>query len=149
MIRTIKLLTIALLFSGLSSCTKDDVPAPDPNILFRATLNGANERPTPNTSTGAGTSTLIFNNDTKIFTVTTSYSGLTGTPTGGHVHKGDVTIAGPVIFNFGTTLATPITFTSIAIDASQEADLKAGLWYTNVHTVAFPGGEIRGQLIKQ
>jgi len=148
MIHTIKLLAIALIFSTLSSCTKDDAPA-DPNITFRATLNGANERPTPNTSTGSGTSTLVFNNDTKIFTVTTSYSGLTGTPTGAHVHKGDVTIAGGIIFSFGTTLATPIIFTSVAIDAAQEADLKAGLWYTNVHTAAFPGGEIRGQLIKQ
>lgn len=122
-----------------------------PNITFTTILSGANERPTPNASAATGSSTLIFNNDTKIFTVTTTYSGLTGgTVSGAHIHKGDVTVAGPVIFNFGTTLASPIIYTSTAIDAAQEADLKAGLWYVNVHTTpTYTGGEIRGQLIKQ
>lgn len=132
-----------------SSCTFS-IPV-SPNITFRATLSGANERPTPNTSTATGSSTLIFNNDTKIFTVTTTYSGLTGgTVSGAHIHKGDVTVAGGVIFSFGTTLASPIIYTSVALDATQEADLKAGLYYVNVHsTPTYPGGEIRGQLIRQ
>lgn len=30
---------------------------------------------------------------------------------------------------------------------AQEADLRAGLWYLNLRTTAYPGGEIRGQLI--
>ena len=29
---------------------------------------------------------------------------------------------------------------------AQAADLLAGLWYINIHTAAFPGGEIRGQV---
>ncbi|MEO5782959.1 MAG: CHRD domain-containing protein, partial [Ginsengibacter sp.] len=116
---------------------------------FKATLNGANERPTPNTSTATGSATLIFNIDTKIFTVTTTYSGLTGTASAGHIHKGDATIAGPVLFGFTNVSVSPIVYTSIALDAAQEADLRAGLHYVNVHTALYPGGEIRGQLIKQ
>lgn len=148
MVRTIKLMAIALIFSGLVSCDKDDTP--NPNITFQATLTGANERPTPNASTATGSATLTFNNDTKIFTITITYSGLTGgTVSGAHIHKADVTIAGPVVFPF-TSLASPIVYTSTAIDAAQEADLKAGLWYVNVHsTPTYPGGEIRGQLIQQ
>jgi hypothetical protein len=150
MLRTIKLMAIALVFSGLASCEKDEPAPPDPNITFKATLSGANERPTPNGSTATGTSTLVFNNDTKIFTITTTYSGLVGgTVSGAHIHKADVTVAGPIIFGFAS-LASPIIYTSAAIDAAQEADLKAGLWYVNVHTTpTYPGGEIRGQLIKQ
>lgn len=148
MLRTIKLIAIAVIFSGIMSCDKDD--AVDPNITFIATLSGLNERPNPNNSTATGSSTLIFNNDTKIFTITTTYSGLTGgTVSGAHIHKGDVTVAGPIVFGF-TTLASPIVYTSTAITAAEEADLKAGVWYVNIHsTPTYPGGEIRGQLIQQ
>jgi hypothetical protein len=122
----------------------------DANITFRATLNGANERPTPTPSTATGTATLIFNNDTKIFTITTTYTALQGgVVSGAHIHKGDATVAGPVVFGF-STLTSPIIYTSTAITAAQEADLKAGLYYVNVHsTPTYPGGEIRGQLIQQ
>lgn len=30
----------------------------------------------------------------------------------------------------------------------QEADLRANLWYINIHTVDYPNGEIRGQLLE-
>ena len=36
---------------------------------------------------------------------------------------------------------------SATISASQETDLLAGLWYVNVHSTAFGGGEIRGQVL--
>ena len=144
----IKLTAVTLIFIGLSSCSKNYNTTPAySNITFYATLNGANES-TPNTTTGSGTSTLVFNNDTKIFTVTTIYSGLTSTATGGHIHRGAVGISGPVIFPF-SSLNSPISYTSVALDATQEADLKAGLYYVNLHTTLYLGGEIRGQLIKQ
>ena len=149
MIRTIKLAAIALLFSGLVSCDKNDTPA-DPNITFKATLVGTSEVPS-NPSTGTGTSTLVFNNDTKIFTVSTTYTGLSGTATASHIHRGAVGTApaGNIIFPFTNVTVSPIVYTSAAIDAAQEADLRAGLWYANVHTALYPGGEIRGQLIQQ
>jgi hypothetical protein len=33
------------------------------------------------------------------------------------------------------------------LSAAQEADLLAGLWYLNLHTTSFGGGEIRGQVL--
>jgi len=139
---------IILATSLIFSCNKDDDPVPDPNITFKATLTGASEVPA-NSSTGTGSSTLIFNTDTKIFTVSTTYSGLTGIATGSHIHRGDVTCACPVVFPFTNVTVSPIVYTSVVLDATQEADLRAGLYYTNVHTEMYPGGEIRGQLIKQ
>ncbi len=84
--------------------------------------------------------------DTKILTITTTYSGVTATA--GHIHKAAVGVNGGVIFPF-TNLASPINLTTPPLDAAQEADLMAELYYVNIHSAAFPGGEIRGQLIKQ
>ncbi|MDB5199047.1 MAG: hypothetical protein JWO92_1010 [Chitinophagaceae bacterium] len=148
MIRTIKLMAIAFIFSAVASCSKSSTTPPDPNITFKATLSGASEAPS-NPSTGTGSSTLVFNNDTKIFTVSTTYSGLTGTATASHIHKGVIGVSGGIIFGFTNVTVSPITYTSAALDATQEADLKAGLYYVNVHTALYPAGEIRGQLIQQ
>lgn len=148
MVRTIKLMVFTLIFSGLISCTKNDTPAPsDPKITFNATLTGASEVPA-NGSTATGSSSLLYNDDSNTFTITTTYSGLSGPVTAAHIHKGAVGVAGGPIFTF-TSFASPIIYTSAALDATQEADLKAGLYYVNVHTAMYAGGEIRGQLIRQ
>ena len=36
----------------------------------------------------------------------------------------------------------------VTLTAAQETDLFAGLWYLNVHSVLYAGGEIRAQLVK-
>lgn len=138
-------LAVFFLLSVVVSCSNDDDPIPNPNVTFKATLNGASEVPA-NSSTATGTSTLTFNTTTKIFTITVTHT--IAAPTNGHIHKGAIGVSGAPVFPF-VSFTSPITYTSVALDASQEADLNAGLYYVNIHTAAFPGGEIRGQLIKQ
>jgi hypothetical protein len=141
-----KLLVIVFIFSGLLSCSKSSGPAAiDPNVTYLATLSGASEVPA-NASTATGTATLIFNSTTKIFSITVTYTGVTAT--NGHIHKAAAGVSGGVIFPF-SSFTSPISYTSAALDATQEADLGANLYYVNIHSAAFPGGEIRGQLIKQ
>ena len=136
------LVFLALAGFGLSSCKDDE---PNPEITFRATLNGASEVPA-NSSTATGNATLIYNDDTNIFNLTVTYTGMT--PNNGHIHKGAVGVSGGVVFPF-TSLASPITLTSAALTTEQETDLKAGLYYVNLHSTTYPGGEIRGQLIQE
>jgi CHRD domain len=140
-----KFLAAILILAGFISCNNDDDPTPNPNVTFLATLNGTQEAP-PNASTFTGAATLTFNTTTKIFTVTVTHN--VPAPTNGHIHIGAVGVSGPVVFPFAT-FASPISYTSAALTATQEADLNANLYYVNIHTAAFPGGEIRGQLMKQ
>lgn len=140
-----KLFTISIFLLVMISCDDDNDSNSGPSITtYTATINAANEIPT-NNSTAKGTATLLFNNTTKVFTVTVTHN--VASPTGGHIHKGAAGTNGAVIFPF-TSLTSPFTYTSAALTAEQEADLMANLYYVNLHTAAFPGGEIRGQLMK-
>jgi hypothetical protein len=146
--RLMQILIIPILVLGMNSCSSDDdnggggTPA---STTYRATLTGASEVPS-NASTATGTATLSFNNTTKIFNLTVTYSGMTATAA--HVHKGAVGVSGGPVFPI-TVTASPMYLTSAALTAEQEADLKANLYYVNIHSSAYPDGEIRGQLMKQ
>jgi hypothetical protein len=138
------LLGAGMLFTV--SCKKSDPPA-SPVLTFTALLTGSNEVPI-NTSTATGSATVFFNNDTKILTLTANYTGMTAT--NAHIHNAAAGTNGPVVFPLGTApFSSPISFTSTALTATQETDLKANNYYVNIHSAAFPGGEIRGQLIRQ
>jgi uncharacterized membrane protein YgcG len=82
---------------------------------------------------------------TKVFTIAVTHN--IAALTGGHIHTGATGINGPVIFTF-SSLTSPISFTSNALTPAQEAELFGNLNYVNLHSATFPGGEIRGQLIK-
>lgn len=151
-----KYLAISVIFLGLISCTSSydnpsPSPTPNPNgILFKAVLNGTNEVPV-NSSTATGTATLSLDNTTKKITVTVTYSGMTATAA--HIHNGLPTVSGPVVFPLtaggGGSYPTTYSITDQILDNTQETDLKANNYYINIHSTAFPGGEIRGQLIMQ
>lgn len=144
-IKQITLIVLAGILLSAISCKKDST-TPDPNVTFKATINGASETPA-NASTATGTATLTFNTSTKIFTIVVNFTGITATAA--HIHKAAVGVPGGVIFGFTAPITSPINYTSAALDATQESDLDAGLYYVNIHSAEFPAGEIRGQLIKQ
>lgn len=145
MFKNIKLLFAALVFTTLVSCEKkDDMPSSD-IVTYKATLSGMNEVPA-NASTASGTSTLTYNKSTKMFSIETSYSGLK--PSMGHIHKAIKGTNGAVIFPFTDVSVSPIKLES-SLTAAQLLALEKDSMYVNLHTTAFPGGEIRGQLMKQ
>jgi hypothetical protein len=133
-------LGLALLVVG---CVKVETQEPS-FVIFTSTLNEANEE-TSTGSSATGFASAVYYQDTKILNVTVSYTGIT--PIAGHIHVGPVKVSGPIVFTF-TSLTSPFDFTSAPLDAAQESSLLANLYYINLHTAAFPDGEIRGQLIK-
>lgn len=118
---------------------------------FKATMNGATEVP-PNQSAGTGTVTATFDPATKVLTWEGSFSGLTGPATAAHFHgpaePGKNAGVAIWISEKGKTFNSPFKGSATLTDA-QASDLQAGLMYVNVHTAANPGGELRGQLVKQ
>ena len=131
-----------------ASCSKkgDTAPVADTIITYKAVLSGASEVPA-NASTGSGTATITLNATTKIMTVVVNFTGVTATAS--HIHQAAAGTNGSIIFPFVAPITSPINYTSAPIDALQEAILNASGYYVNVHSATYPGGEIRGQIIKQ
>jgi hypothetical protein len=104
-------------------------------------LMGSNEVPT-NNSTAMGTATLKFNNTTKVFTITVTHNVSSRThPQRSCWNKWKRS------FPFSSCIS--ISYTSAALTPEQEADLMTNLYYVNLHSSTFAGGEIRGQLIRE
>ncbi|HEY2177814.1 MAG TPA: CHRD domain-containing protein [Caulobacteraceae bacterium] len=121
------------------------LPASAAVVHFTAKLNGAAETP-PNDSKGTGAARVSLDTATKKLTWTVTYSGLSGPPTMAHFHgPAPVGKAAPVVVPLTPPLASPIKGSAMLSD-SQIGDLKAGLWYINIHTAKIPDGEIRGQV---
>jgi hypothetical protein len=149
--KTILIMGVMISLLTIPSCDKDDDDDADDNIVhFSDTMSGAKEAPA-SPSTATGNVTGEYNKTTKVLTITVTYSGLSSNVTMWHVHKGAVGVSGPPLsgITWPTLGASPFTWSSPALDAAQEADLLANLYYVNIHTVNHGGGEIRGQLLMQ
>ncbi len=113
------------------------------------TLSGLEEVP-PNGSPASGV--LIGNYDdvtnTLIFAV--SWQNFSAGTTAAHFH-GPAPIGSNAGVQIGFT-GFPLGVTSgnypntFILTAAQETQLLSGLWYVNIHSTAFPGGEIRSQI---
>jgi hypothetical protein len=121
--------------------------APATKPLF-ASMTGAAEVPGPGDTNGLGAASVVFTGGNKI-----CYSLVVNAiakPVAAHIHAGKAGVAGDVV----VTLAQPAkgsNGTSAACVASTAEivnKIKANPknFYVNVHTGAFPGGAIRGQL---
>jgi CHRD domain len=133
--------------------------------VYTATLNGANERPDATTTPATGRATVTVLEDTLV-SWQVSVMNITNVSIG-HIHYGPADSAGGVRIDLTPTPGNYTTETLIAlgsagISAQNLADLRAGKMYVNIHTTDgvggtdpvgpagdYPGGEIRGQLIKQ
>ena len=107
-------------------------------------LTGAEETP-PNASTSVGSGSIKVDADGN---VTGSVSAPTlAQPRAAHIHLGAPGQAGPPIITLnGGDVGTWTVPDGAKLTPEQLLSYKAGNLYVNVHTAAFPGGELRAQL---
>lgn len=139
-------------------------------LKYTATLTGANEAPTPVTTTAAGKLDLVKEDSVNIL-YELSTTSQTDSITMAHIHAGAAGAAGPIMVWFfpteasrapgtgggtaaavngivrvgritkaGTAFVAPFTWDSL------QTRLNAGTAYINIHTRKNGGGEIRGQV---
>ncbi len=115
---------------------------------FTSKLDGSQEVPA-NNSSATGTGSVRLNVDGTV-SYDLTVAGLT--PTASHFHNAAVGVSGGVVKSITLANNTAAGIWS-SIDVSQPLSdlllnaLVQGKLYMNVHTVANPGGEIRGQVI--
>ena len=121
---------------------------------INVTFSGAQEVPA-NGSSATGTFVGTYNDATDSLIYTITFSGLSANVTAAHFH-GYVPpgISGPIIFAptgilFPTGVMSGTFKDTVILTQGQEDSLKLGLIYFNIHTTAFPAGEIRAQLFLQ
>jgi hypothetical protein len=110
-----------------------------------ATLNGGHEVPS-NASTASGSGWLAVNPFTRAASGAITFSGLS--PTMAHVHQGAVGTNGGVVITLtpGAAANTYRVPDNTVLTAAQYSDFLNNRLYFNVHSAAFPGGEVRGQI---
>ena len=138
--------------------------------FFRATLEGSQEVPPVNTL-ASGTASFSFEETTNLFELQIEVTGIEVTDLFGvgpnmsplHIHLAPTGSNGPIVVDLGflenpVATATGFSLTleertfggrqgNLSSDVdSNVAALLAGDTYINIHTNAFPSGELRGQL---
>lgn len=138
---------LLLLLTGLTTvaCDKkeEDVAPASGVVNLTASLDGKQQVPS-NPSPGTGTLTGTYDKATRVITYRIEFKDMTGNPTLGHFHQGAPGVTGPVSVPY-PQLTSPITGTATLSQADGEKLLQ-GAFYANLHSAAYGGGELRGDI---
>lgn len=121
-------------------------------------LNGGNQVPSADTTASGGPvgSGISYDDVSNVLSLNAVYGlfgfqPLSGDYTASHLHEGASGVNGPVIvdlasIHFAVGPRSGLYSGNVVLSDAQETSLLAGNIYMNIHSTAFPGGEIRGQL---
>jgi hypothetical protein len=113
--------------------------------VFLALATGAQETPSVDTP-AVGFARFSLTAEGKLnYEVTVT--GLKGAPTAMHLHRARAGQPGDVVYPLATPSPSAATTGSVEFKQEDLADLMTQGLYLNIHTDAFPAGEIRGQVV--
>jgi len=163
-----KPLLIALALGALALASIATVALAGERNRARATLTGFEETPQSLSSPGRGEFHATIDDENQVISYSLTISGLPTSILFAHVHFGQRATSGgvsaflcgggskPAACPADGTVTGTITPADVVGPTGQGiapgewaelvAALRAGFTYANVHTSAFPGGEIRGQI---
>ncbi len=125
---------------------------------FTTSLNGLNEVQPAATMASGGLKLELRGNE---LTVSGSFNGLAGDfdPSiagGAHLHLGPAGANGGIALSLSADVETdlksgtfPADDNTFTLSEEQAASLFSGGYYANIHTTAYPGGELRGQILEE
>lgn len=158
-----RLLVLLIAAVAVPACHNGDAvrrttpPQSSAALLKAAALSGRQEAP-PVATTATGNATVSVDPALGQIVVTVNVSGLSDI-TEAHLHVGPPGADGPIIFPlssgpFTSPLVVTLTTSNLVPASAQGIDtigdaiqaIQSGRTYVNVHTTAFPDGELRGQV---
>lgn len=113
------------------------------DTTYTAVLTGIQETPASGSS-ARGSCTMTYHDVTNSFDISLSFAGIQS-QIGAHIHFGIFGTPGVIVFALPN--GSPITTTWTTPTPQNVQDFLDGKYYVNVHSAAFPGGEIRGQIL--
>ncbi len=114
--------------------------------LYKATLSGFNEVPaTPTVASGTVTFRMVAG--TGVLDAVFSVQDLSADMTASHIHIGSVGVAGGVSLDLAPASGAFAKTYDITGMTDLVTAMRAGNAYVNVHTTAYPSGEVRGQVL--
>ena len=154
-----QLISLALLGLALAGCLHDDKKAandpppvvPPAPITRTAILTGAQEVPVtvaspPVVTNATGYGSVVVDPTTRAITGSITFTGITASAA--HIHTGAAGASGSnfVTLTVDNTTHSATIPSGTVLSQAQYDDLLAGNLYFNVHSGAYSGGEIRGQI---
>jgi len=127
---------------------RGQVSMPRDTSLLLAAMAGANEKPSPADPNGTGTGQFEFTPDAGKLCYALSAKGINLPATASHIHRGDGSLAGPVVIPFTAPNAQGTATGCVTADPALLREIAAnpGGFYANIHSTQYPGGAVRAQL---
>ena len=130
---------------GLALATTPASAAPAAASPYHAVLSAAEENPTSGPAGGTGTASVTIDAAAGQLCYDLTWSAQVGAPSAAHIHKGAKGTSGPIVVILNEppspkacVMAAGPVLQGIAADPSG--------YYVNIHSNAYPGGAVRGQL---
>lgn len=118
------------------------------DFRYTAYLEGSSTVPAVTTpAIGLGSVNLSKSGDKLVANI--AIDGLSGPITKAHLHLGATGTTGPLLEDLTSFVVNNSVINAVINNPTYVADLEAGNVYINIHTDAYPDGEIRGQLTLQ